>query len=265
MPADLNALTEDLKAETALLVDVLAGLDESEWGRLTPADGWTVRDQVTHLAYFDEAAVQAAIDPETFRKAKAEALRDVNGMTGSVARRYRDMAGSDALAWMGRARDELVRVYAQVDPAARIPWYGPDMGPASALTARVMETWAHGQDIIDALGVSRRGSPGLRQIAHLGVRTFANSFVSHRRPVPESPVRVALVAPDGTEWSWGPDDAPDEVRGPAVDFCLVVTQRRHPSDTALVARGSVAEDWLSVAQAFAGPPGPGRQPGQFDG
>jgi uncharacterized protein (TIGR03084 family) len=189
----------------------------------------------------------------------------VNGMTGAVARRYGEMAGPDALAWLGRARAELVRVYTQVDPAARIPWYGPDMGPASALTARIMETWAHGQDSLDALGVTRRASPGLRQVAHLGVRTFANSFVSHRRPVPESPVRVELTAPDGEVWSWGPDGAPDEIRGPAVDFCLVVTQRRHPSDTALVARGAVAREWLSVAQAFAGPPGAGRQPGQFDG
>jgi uncharacterized protein (TIGR03084 family) len=265
MPADLNALTLDLDAETALLVAVLAGLAESDWARPTPAEGWTVRDQVTHLAYFDEAAVQAALDPDAFRKAKAEALRDVNGMTGSVARRYAGMSGPDALAWLGRAREELVRVYTKMDPAARIPWYGPDMSPASAVTARIMETWAHGQDILDALGVPRFESPGLRQVAHLGVRTFANSFVSHRLPVPESPVRVELVAPDGEVWAWGPEGAPDEVRGPALDFCLVVTQRRHPGDTALVATGAVAEDWLNVAQAFAGPPGPGRQPGQFDG
>jgi uncharacterized protein (TIGR03084 family) len=262
MPADVGALLAELDQETALLLELVEGLDEQIWSRATPAEGWTIRDQITHLAYFDDATVQAAIDPEAFNRAKEEAIRNADGITGSVATRFSGMPGVDALAWFRRARWELVRVFSRVDPAARIPWYGPDMSPASAVTARIMETWAHGQDVLDALGARRGGSPGLRQVAHLGVRTLANSFVSHGRPVPDAPVRVELTAPDGDVWVWGPESAPDRITGPAVDFCLVVTQRRHPGDTALVAQGSVAGAWLSIAQAFAGPPGPGRQPGQ---
>ena len=52
-------------------------------------------------------------------------------------------------------------------------------------------------------------------------------------------------------------------RGPALDFCLLVTQRRHRDDVAIGVEGRAADEWLDIAQAFAGPPGDGRQPGQF--
>jgi len=139
-----------------------------------------------------------------------------------------------------------------------VPWYGPDMTLASTLTARIMETWAHGQDVADALGIDRDPSPRLRHVAFLGWRAVANSFRVQGRPEPTAPVRVELG-----EVAFGPDDAVDVVRGSLLHFCLVVTQRRHPADTDLVAEGPVATEWLTIAQAFAGPSGAGREPGQF--
>jgi uncharacterized protein (TIGR03084 family) len=150
-----------------------------------------------------------------------------------------------------------------VDPSTRIPWFGPDMSPASKATARLMETWAHGQDIVDALDLVRPPTKRLYHVAHIGVRALPNSYRTNQRPVPDAPVYVALAAPDGERWTWGDADAADRVEGPALDFCLVVTQRRHVADTDLVVEGAVATDWMSIAQAFAGPPGEGRAPGQF--
>jgi hypothetical protein len=69
---------------------------------------------------------------------------------------------------------------------------------------------------------------------------------------------VELTAPDGAAWSWGAADADNRVEGNALDFCRVVTQRRHLHDRGPVVRGPVAQQWISVAQAFAGPAGPGR-------
>lgn len=129
------------------------------------------------------------------------------------------------------------------------------MSPASMATARLMETWAHGEDVAEALGVRRAPAARLRHVAHLGFRTLGHGFAAHGRPVPAEPVRVELVAPDGETWAFGPADAPDRVTGPALDFCLLVTQRRHRADLALVATGPIADEWLDVAQAFAGPPG----------
>jgi uncharacterized protein (TIGR03084 family) len=123
-----------------------------------------------------------------------------------------------------------------------------------------METWAHGQDIADTLGVRRQPTARLRHVAHIGVSTFGFSFRLRGRAVPTAPVRIELTAPHGTRWSWGPAEADNKVCGPALDFCLVVTQRRHPIDTELTITGPVATEWMSIAQAFAGAPGPGRPP-----
>jgi uncharacterized protein (TIGR03084 family) len=137
------------------------------------------------------------------------------------------------------------------------------MGAISFTTARLMETWAHGQDIVDALALTRPASRRLRHIAHIGVGARPWSYQVNRLPVPDAPVHVRLVGPDGDTWEWGDATAPDRVCGPALDFALVVTQRRHLDDTALELEGPHATQWMRIAQAFAGPRGPGRSPGQF--
>jgi uncharacterized protein (TIGR03084 family) len=260
MPVVLGALIADLAAESADLYELLSMLAEPEWARETPARGWTVRDQAAHLAYFDEAAVLAATDPDRFRT-EADALLALGGDLGErVAERYRELAGVEAFAWLQRARHIYLNTFVVLDPAAALPWYGPDMSAASSVTARLMETWAHGQDVVDALGVARRPTARLRHVAHLGVRTLGWSFAVHGLPVPPEPVRVELTGPSGEAWDWGPEDAADRVSGPAEDFCLLVTQRRNRRDTALQATGPVADAWLDVAQAYAGGPGQGRPP-----
>jgi uncharacterized protein (TIGR03084 family) len=256
MAADTGLLTADLAVESAELYEVLSFLAEPDWHRPTPAAGWTVCDQVTHLAYFDEAALLSATDPERFT---AEAAgTPVDTLPDRVAEQHRDLSGPEAFAWFQQARRAYLDAFAALDPGAKLPWYGPPMSTASSVTARLMETWAHGQDVFDALGLTRRPTARLRHVAHLGVRTLGWSFRVRGLPEPGVPVRVELTAPDGGTWTWGPEDAADRVSGPAEDFCLVVTQRRHRSQTALAAQGPVADRWLDVAQAFAGAPGSGR-------
>jgi uncharacterized protein (TIGR03084 family) len=262
MAVDMSGLIEDLLAETRVLTAMLAA-EGTGWDTPTPAEGWLVRDQVSHLAYFDEAATEAVTDPGRFRAGREEALSDVEEFTARVVARYRVLSGAELLAWWQGARAAMVDAMGGLDPSTRVPWYGPDMSVASALTARIMETWAHGQDIADALGARRPPTSALRQVAHIGVRTLPNSYLARGATPPETPVRVELTGPAGDGWVWGPPDAADVVRGPALDFCLVVTQRRHLDDTAVEVRGPVAAEWMSIAQAFAGPPGAGRRPGQF--
>ncbi len=260
MPADMGALTADLAAETADLTAILSPLAPSQWELPTPAEGWAVRDQVSHLAYFDETAVLSATDPDRFTR-EAEAMISLgDDFTESVARDHRGDPPAGLLAWFRRARAEYLRVFADLDPSQRLPWYGPPMSAASSVTARLMETWAHGQDIADALGVVRHPTARLRHVAHLGVATREFAFRLRGLPVPDGPVRVELAAPDGSVWSWGPEGAADRVEADALDFCLLVTQRRHRGDVRVTARGEGAGAWLAIAQAFAGPPGPGRAP-----
>jgi uncharacterized protein (TIGR03084 family) len=263
MGVDMARLLNDLHAETEDLTRLLAPLPPPEWDRPTPAAGWSIRDQVSHLAYFDETAALAATDPGRFRAEAAELTAISAGFPDAVAERYRTMPARDLLRWFHRARTAFIAVFGGLPPRTRLPWYGPDMSAGSSVTARLMETWAHGQDVADALGVHRIPATRLRHVAHLGVATFGFAFQLNGRPVPDTPVRVRLAAPDGGFWSWGPDDAPDTVTGPAVDFCLVATQRRHLADTALRVDGPVAAEWMAIAQAFAGAPGTGRRPGEF--
>ncbi len=260
MAADLAGLVADLTAETAGLDALLAPLDEPAWRTPTPAAGWTIADQVSHLAFFDEAATRAATGPGRFRAEIAGLTALGDDYPDQTAARYRGLAGAELLAWFRKARAEYLATFGAIDPGARLPWYGPDMSPASSVTARRMETWAHGLDIADALGVPPAPTARLRHIAHLGVRTMGFSFALRGLPAPDRPVRVELAAPDGTAWAWGPPGAADRVTGTALDFCLVVTQRAHRADTSLRATGPIAGQWLDIAQAFAGPPGPGRRP-----
>ena len=263
MPVDMAALLADLQAESAALDAILAPLRPEQYLLPTPAAGWCVADQVSHLAFFDEAALLAAVDPGQFRVEAAEMIALGPGFPDEVAARYRTVPGPELRDWLLRARRALLDGFAAIEPSRRLPWYGPEMSAASSVTARLMETWAHGQDIADALGAERQPTDRLRHVAHIGVATRPYSFANRGLPVPQEPVRVELTAPGGAVWAWGPDGAADRVTGTALDFCLVVTQRRHRADTDLVVRGPAAEGWIAIAQAFAGPPGPGRTPGQF--
>jgi uncharacterized protein (TIGR03084 family) len=260
MPADLDALAADLGAETTELLRLLEPLDAAGWATPTPAPGWRIQEQIAHLAYFDEAAATAARDADAFQRELEAALADPAGITERISARSHGMQPAAVLDWFLAARADMVSEFLALDPSTRVPWYGPPMSLASSLTARIMETWAHGQDVFDALAVAHPVTAAVRHVAYLGVRTFGFSFVAHGLDAPDVPIAVVLTAPDGDEWAFGDTAAPNRVTGPALDFALVVTQRRHLDDTALVIEGPVATQWMGIAQAFAGPPGPGRAP-----
>ncbi len=251
-------LDDDLLAESAALREVLAGLADSDWILATPAAGWTVTDQVTHLAYFDDMARLSVTEPARFTAEAARLAAAGDDFPDQVAARYRDTPPAEVLAWFDQARARLTAAYREADPAVRLPWFGPPMSLASSVTARLMETWAHGQDILDTFGIARVPTARLRHVADLGIRALRYSYTVRGLTVPAEPIRVELSGPDGAHWDWGPPDAGNRVRGTALDFCLLVTQRRHRDDTALEVSGAVARQWMSIAQAFAGPAGPGR-------
>ena len=265
MPADMDGLADDLAAETVVLRELVASLDETGWHQATPAVGWDIADQVSHLAHFDEAAVQSATRPQEFRADLEQTIAAGGVSPDTIAEQYRTLPAADVLTWFDEARAELLSTFRALPSSARVPWYGMHMSAASSLTARLMETWAHGQDVADTVGIRREPTDRLRHVAHLGVAARAFSFANRGRPIPEQPVRVELLSPGRDMWLWGPPAAADRVTGSALDFCLAVTQRRHLSDTSLIVSGPVATEWMSIAQAFAGVPGPGREPRHGEG
>jgi uncharacterized protein (TIGR03084 family) len=256
MPVDYQRLVADLAAETDDLVAILERGDPGAnvFDRPTPADGWSVGDQVRHLTYFDDALVRAVTDPDAFRDEVAEAIAAGPGYADRLTSSLRTLSTEATLPSFASARSRLLTELRAHDQKERVPWYGPDMSLTSAATARLMETWAHGQDVADALGARRTATARLRHIADLGVRTLSFSYVIHGLEPPSEPVRVELTAPGGDLWSFGPEGSENLVSGTAEDFCLVVTQRRPLATTALVTKGAIASQWIAIAQAFAGGP-----------
>lgn len=245
----MGPICQDLADEHAALDAIVADLTEAGWATPTPAAGWDVRDTIVHIVQADEAGYLAVAEPEGFERAKHAVSSGGLDAFGSG----RGRSGAETLAWWRDTRGRMLAAFAPLGAKDRIPWFGPSMSALSFATARLMETWSHGQDIATALGVTIAPTDRLRHVAHIGITTRGWSYVNRGQAVPEAPVRVELLAPSGTTWSWGPEDAEDRVTGTALDFCLVVTQRLPVGSTALQTSGAAATEWMQLAQAFAGP------------
>jgi uncharacterized protein (TIGR03084 family) len=258
---DVHEVLDDLVAEQLSLDAIVSGLTPEQWELNTPSPGWTVADQIGHLTYFDGTAALAIENPDAFADT-VSALFAPDGPSADdiTLGAARAMTPDQLLdAWRSN-RATLAAAGATLANDTRVAWYGPSMGSKSFLTARLMEVWAHGQDIVDAVGAARPATDRLRHIANLGFITRGWTYVNRGLDAPPTPVRVELTAPSGEVWAFGPDDAEESIIGPAEDFCLVTTQRRHVDDTELDVTGTAARDWMHKAQLFAGPPSDGPPP-----
>ena len=259
-----DGILDDLALESERLERLVADLPEPGWRTPTPAEGWDVATQIAHLAWTDEAAHAAIGDQERWEALAVECLADPEHATDRAALTGGIASPRALLERWRTSRARLATALRRHPEGLKIPWLGPPMSATTMATARFMETWAHSLDVHTALGVEPEATDRIRHIAHLGVQTRDFAFALHRRPPPAAAFRIDLTAPSGDLWSWGPVDAAQTVTGPAHDFCLLVTQRVNRADTSLVATGRDANLWLGIAQAFAGPPGEGRQPRRAD-
>ena len=251
MVADLRAESDDLDA-------LVAPLPAERWADQTPAPGWTIAHQIGHLLWTDRVALTAVTDEAGFAAALEAAQADPIGFVDSAADELAAVAPAELLTDWRVTRRRLHEALLTVPDGRKLPWFGPPMSAASMATARLMETWAHGLDVADALGVKRPATERLRSIAHIGVRTRDYAFAVNNLAPPTEPFLVELRAPGGETWTWGPPDAAQRVTGSAEDFCFLVTQRRPLGALDVTAHGPDARRWLGIAQAFAGPPGSGR-------
>ena len=258
----MQQIIADLRTECQELTDLLAGLPAADWGKATVFFAWTVADAVMHLHLCDDLGLVSLARPADFAGRLAEIRADqARGIELSQRMRAQyGHLGPHALfsAWTERWQ-QLCAIFETRAAEDRIPWFGPDMSVASFAAARQMEVWAHGQDVYDLLRLRRANSDRIRSICDLGVRTQGWSFRNRGLEKP-APTTVALTAPSGAVWTWS-EGAAESISGPAEDFALVVTQRRHVSDTALVVTGEAAQAWMEIAQCFAGEAETGPAPG----
>jgi uncharacterized protein (TIGR03084 family) len=261
--AATDAVLADLAAEGDDLDQLVAGIEPHRWQAETPSPGWTIAHQIGHLASTDRFTVLAMTDPAAFESRRAQAVGDFDATTDAAAADAAVLPPADLLAEWRDSRAAVLDGLAAVPPGERVPWLVVPMAAASLASTRLMELVGHGQDIRDALGVSWRPTDRIVHLARLGCRTRDFAYASRGLQPPATQFRVELTAPSGDLWTFGPEDAEQRVTGPAADFCLLVTRRRHRADLRLHADGADADRWLDFAQAYAGPPSAGREPGQF--
>ena len=247
----------DFREEGEALFALLDTLADQDWERKTQFKEWTINDVVAHLHYADYAADLSLQDSTAFRDfGRSFAAASKQGI-GHLAFTHAWLDGAKHRALLNRWRTfsgEMADRFAVADPKKRVQWFGPDMSVRSSITARLMETWAHGQAVYDVLGKARVNTDRIKNIAVIGINTFGWTFTNRGLAVPTNTPYVRLTAPSGATWEWNPLDQKNLVEGSAVDFCQVVTQVRNIADTNLRVVGATAIAWMAMAQCFAGPP-----------
>lgn len=247
----------DFRDESEALHALVRPLGEAALGRPTAFKGWTIADVIRHLHLWNCAADLALADPRAFASLAAEI--NAHLAAGGSLRQFesRRLAALSNTALVEAWREGFVAIagrFADADPSARVKWMGPDMSVRSSITARLMETWAHGQEIYDALGIVRRNADRIRNIVVLGVNTYDWTFKVRGETPPAPKPHLRLSAPSGAVWTWNEPSETDLIEGAAEEFCQVVTQVRNIADTRLAVRGASARAWMEKAQCFAGPP-----------
>ena len=247
--SDLAALVDDLEAEQRALLDVVRGIDTDSWFAPTPSWGWDVRDTIAHLADVDEMAMDTtrggayAIGAVAARSASGEDVTYRGVLKG------RRMTGAEVAAWWERTTAEERSLLGSLPAAQHVPW-GIGMRVPSLVTARLMETWAHGLDVHAALGIEPVDTDRLAHVAWLATRALPYAYSVAGIEMPSAPIRVELRLPSGATWESGPPEAPDRITGEAGEYCRVFVQRCAVADTALVVEGDAATLAIRVARAF---------------
>jgi uncharacterized protein (TIGR03084 family) len=261
--AATDQVLADLTAEGDELDLLVAGLEPAAWQTMTPAPGWTIAHQIGHLASTDRVSVLAMTDPGAFLRLRDEQIGDFDAATDADAAAQAAQPAQALLAQWRDGRAKVTAALAAVPAGQKVAWMVQPVAPATLASTRLMELFAHGQDIRDALGIAPQASARLQHVARFGVRSRDFAYTLRGLPGPAEEFRVELTGPDGSVWAFGPEEAAQRVSGPALDFCLLVTRRRHRADLHLAATGPDADQWLDIAQAYVGPPSAGREPGQF--
>lgn len=245
----MHAILADLVAEQQALDQYLQGQRDRDWTKPTPAAGWTVQDQVSHLAHSEEYALDALTN-DGARLGDVADFATPEAFTQSGVDRGRKMRPQEVIEWWRGKRAAVVDALSRRTPKDRIPWFAAPMSARAFATARLMETWAHGLDVHHAFDDEPEDTPRLRHIAWLGWRALPYAFRVAGEDYPE-PIRVEVMGPGFNKWIFGPVDTDQVIRGGAGEWCRVAVQRLAAGETSLVAEGDVARTALQVARAFA--------------
>ena len=245
------------KEESDALYKLLINADKNSFKLKTQFKSWTINDVLYHLHVWNIAALLSLKNENEFKEFMQNFMEAVK--SGNSAREYEKILsdnteGLDLLNLWKETYEKISNEFAKSDPKKRVKWAGPDMSVRSSITARHMETWAHGQEIFDQLGFERIDTDRIKNIVVIGVNTFGWTYINRNLSIPEKMPKLSLLSPSNELWEWNEDNEENMISGSATEFSQVVTQVRNINDTSLKVSGKIANEWMSIAQCFAGPP-----------
>ena len=256
----------DFRDESAALHRILEPLEEADFDRETLFKDWTINDILGHLHLWNIAADLSLTDEAGLMKLMSrfdETTKKGASINEAEREQLGGLRGQTLLALWREYLQSMAKRFHAADPRKRVLWGSVRMSARSSITARLMETWSHGQAIYDVLGLERVHTDRVKNIAILGVHTYGFSYTNRGQDPPGRIPLVRLTAPSGEVWTLTEPNETDRIEGDAVEFCQVVTQCRSVWDTSLEVVGEVAKGWMAIAQCFAGkpenPPAPGQR------
>jgi uncharacterized protein (TIGR03083 family) len=253
----LVQLVETWHRACADFVALVRDLPREQWELPTDLEGWTVKDNVAHVAHLE--AVLAGAPEESVEVGEAAHLKGLmNYYTeqGVLARRDRDMTSLvEEIEQAVATRYAALQAHPPTDGSAPPPKTPGDIpwDTSTLLSNRPLDVWMHGQDIRRAVG--RPGdydSPAAQHV--MSVFGRALPMVVGKRLAPPAGTAVRVEVPDaGLGWTVQVgddgraaqlDEAAAAVATPTTtvalspeDFVLLAGGRRGPEATAAVIEG----------------------------
>jgi uncharacterized protein (TIGR03084 family) len=239
-------ILSDLVAEQQFLDQSLQRIPIKVWDLVTPNKPWTVRDTIAHLADFEDLGADALQDGDRIKE--WQAATDIEALRQKPIKKGRSMRPQDVIEWWRGGRARVVEPLSHMSAEDRLPWIAGDMSARTFATFRLTETWLHGLDIYQTLGIEVEDTPRIRHVCWLGWRTLPYAFKLAGEHY--EPVRVEVIGPGYSKWVYGPEDTDQLIKGSASDWARVAVRRVDVKKTCLKVSGDHAEKAVQLAQTF---------------
>ena len=242
----MREILSDLVAEQQFLDQFLQRIPLKDWDKKTRSVGWTIRDTISHLADSEELAASVMTGEADLTRYRS--TPDLDSLRQEAVDKGRKMRPQDVIEWWRGGRAKVVEPLSHMGPEHRLEWIAGSMSARTLATTRLMETWAHGLDIYEALGAEIEDTPRIRHICWLGWKSLPYAFKLAGHDY--VPIRVEVIGPGYVKWVYGPDDAENLIKGSAADWARLSVRRATVKDTRLKVTGEAAQVAVEVVRTY---------------
>ena len=211
VPADIERVVDALLETLGSLVDITSGLNDDQAALATPCPGWTVRDQVAHVAGLESRMLgRPGYDDHLVPDGLAHVRNAVGRVMEIDVDARRPLPLADVLAELAEVtvarRAQLQGVGLTPDTLVNSPF--GDRPARSALPLRVFDCWAHEQDVRDALGAPGGMSGAAAQVSMARACAGLATVAASAGLTPDQRVDLVVTGAHAFRTSVGTGDLP---------------------------------------------------------